>query len=90
VGDFLISDWTDVCGVNSHDSRGIAAECREFDLVRSTVGVDVHDGPDVSRFEPFAWLRFRQHDSIVFLDVSHVVSLEDTPLPALAHQPGAE
>ena len=51
-----------------HDGRRVAVECRELDLERLSVFVDMHDGPFVAALQAFLGDRRRDDDSVEFFD----------------------
>jgi hypothetical protein len=50
-----------------------ALEADELHLVGAAIGVDVHDGPDVSGFEAIGRDVGLQHDATMFLDYSRIL-----------------
>ena len=68
VGDLATADGSNLGGFNGHDSRRVAIERDELDLVRFSIVVHVHDRTDVARYQRLFRDRLGEDDSIKFDD----------------------
>jgi hypothetical protein len=66
-------DRPNLLGRHGNDSRRLAGESNEFDLVSLVAWVDVNDCSNVTRLKPLLGKMRGQNDSIVF--VNHVGNL---------------
>src|SRR5713226_9540945 len=72
VGDFVAGDRANLGSLHGRDGGRVPVECREFDLKRRAVLVDVNHGTDVANLQTLLGNWRRQDDAVVLSDHADV------------------
>ena len=69
VRDVAFADRAALVCQDRSDSKGIARERHELDLVGFAIAMDVHNGADIAGFQPIGRKISGQNHTVVFVDV---------------------